>query len=764
MKHHQEIDESEAEYKALFYHAPIPYIVIDKEFYLVKYNLQADATFGFSQTNSEQQSLLEYLSAESVSALKHWIDTQKYLEESLVVDMLHSRDKIVKFQIQLAQNSYSNNHLMLTLTNIQKEYDQLERSRRQKESISSYARHQERLLSLFDKGDAVLFRWRNDEQWSIDYASKNVEHLIGYRYQEFIDEHTVYVKIIHPDDLKRVKSEVEDAKHKNRDFFEHNPYRIITKSGKERWVLDRTIIQKDKKGNITHYLGYIVDITQEKKLQEEIKKAEIKFHTLFEESLDGIALVDPQTLKFIEFNKALLKIYGYTKEEFRQLSPRDLEVIQNPQEIENRRKKILTKGYNRFTTKHYTKSGDIIEILSHVRVITLNEKKLLYVSFHDITPEIKLQQSIIEAKEEAERANQAKSLFLANMSHEIRTPLHGVIGLTDIVLKSNLDSVQREYLGKVKDSSNALLEIINDILDYSKIEAGKVEITRREFLLNELLQKSADLFGFKSHQKNIAFDFDIDPSIPNQLTGDEFRIAQVLNNLIGNAIKFTTQGSVKLTLRIIEQKRDQIEVEFRVQDSGMGIKQSDQSKLFRSFEQADSSTTKKFGGTGLGLVISKELVELMGGVLWLESQEGVGSTFGFTLLFDYPLAQERFSDQALKQKSILIISKNINDSRYLNRLFTQWGAKVTTISTINDLDRQLKQSFFSHMVIDGEFCDDNSGIDKYINRLKELSCILLIPSYYKEDFSQNVFISNMPFDAIIKKPYTPVWIYNTLTN
>jgi signal transduction histidine kinase/CheY-like chemotaxis protein len=373
------------------------------------------------------------------------------------------------------------------------------------------------------------------------------------------------------------------------------------------------------------------------------------------------------------------------------------------------------------------------------------------------------------ARDAAQAANGAKSLFLASISHEIRTPMNAIIGLTQLVLQTRLDESQRDCLSKVQTSSKALLGLLNDILDYSKIEAGKVALEREEFDAEETIENVGNLFSARIEEAGLDLFFEIDENVPRRLVGDALRLAQVLNNLVGNAIKFTPRGEVVVAVELAGRTDSEVELRFSVRDTGIGLTPAQAERLFQPFTQADRTIARRFGGTGLGLAICKRLVEMMGGTMSVQSTEGVGSTFSFNARFELPTAQvERLDLQRIRGMHALVVDGQPTARLILQQVLQSWRFQVGTASFADEALFKLRRADpgapYELLLVDWKsagphFIGEAMRLQAQLNA-PPLALIVMV-SPHGSDSAQQA-LRAWPAAVTLVKPVTPSRLFDTV--
>ena len=421
-------------------------------------------------------------------------------------------------------------------------------------------------------------------------------------------------------------------------------------------------------------------------LEKRVEERTSYLNALIENSPLAIMVLDSQQ-KVQLCNPAFEHLFQYTRQEVIG-KPVDGLLADGDLLLEARAISLQAHGVKpvSLVTRRQRKDRSLVDVELHsVGLVVSAELVGSLVIYQDISARKRTEEAMQQAKEAAEASSRAKSEFLANMSHEIRTPMNGIMGMTELVLDTELDSEQREYLNMAKLSADALLSLINDILDYSKIEAGKLEIDAIDFNLGDSLGDTMKTLSLRAHQKGLELAYDIQPDVPDAIVGDPGRLRQIIVNLVGNAIKFTEKGEVIVYVQADSRTKDDIHLHFTIADTGIGIPAEKQMAIFEAFTQVDGSMSRTYGGTGLGLTISARLVGFMHGRLWVESELGQGSRFHFTAQFGLQKSPARTivprDPATLRDMRVLVVDDNATNRQILLKMLTNWHTNPTAVES-----------------------------------------------------------------------------------
>lgn len=576
------------------------------------------------------------------------------------------------------------------------------------------------------------------------YHSFMREIITGYSQEDYNKNSNLWADMIHPEDKEKVLNYFKNLpKNNNIKTIEH---RIICKDGSIKWVSNTSGVEFNSEGKKIAETGYIIDITEKKEMEEKnLKTLDVLEQLSFavEQSPNSIVITDINgTIEYV--NAKFTQITGYSKQEAIGNNPRILKSGDQTTDYYNNLWDSLKEGKEwRGEFHNKKKNGEYYwELASISPIRNTNGEITHYIAIkEDISERKKFEKELVEAKIIAENATQAKSDFLANMSHEIRTPMNAIIGMTNLLIDTKLTTEQKEYANTIYNSADVLLSLINDILDLSKIESGKLTLEKIDFNLIDAVESSIDLVALSAAKKGIEIISYIDAKIPSFIKGDPVRIRQILINLINNAVKFTNDGEIEVNATLVEENENSFLIEFNVRDTGIGIKEEDLPKLFQSFMQVDSSTTRKFGGTGLGLSICKQLVRLMGGELSVESDYGYGSTFSFYIKADKPtgIFKLECSANSFKDMKFLIFDDNDSFNKSIKKYIEEWGGNLLIVNNKEKCLELTDFSQFQAMIIKYDLLKDKNLINSItIHKIDVKKILLTSTSFYtNEDFAKD---------------------------
>jgi len=589
---------------------------------------------------------------------------------------------------------------------------------------------EEKFRQISENIDEV-FWLRSADDSELLYINPAYEKVWGKTCQSLYDDPNSFVNSVYEADKPAVFAEVEKQKETDEFILE---YRIVRPDGELRWVNVKMLPVRDHVGEIISRTGIAVDITEYKSIEDKLKN---NLKDLLESQRIahlGTWRLDLET-NHVVWSEELYKMYGFNPslpvpdytEHMKLFTPESWDQLSSA--LEGTRTTGIPYELELEMVIHDESNGWMwvrgeAETNTEGRIISI------WGAAQNITASKAVEKELIKAKENAENSNAAKSQFLSNMSHEIRTPMNGFMGIIQLMQMTELTEEQQDLMGIAKSSSDRLLNLVGDILDYSRIEAGKIQFEKKTFNLGKMIKDTKDLFEVSAAKSGLLIEVSIGSDVPNNLVGDSFRLKQILSNLIGNAVKFTPKGNIKIDVKNIKvQNNEGVQLEFVVKDTGIGIPLDKVDVLFKRFSQVDNSYTRKYGGSGLGLSICKGLVEQMGGEIWVGSIAGEGSRFCFTCVFEKAVEQIDFIEpttavmqpQELKDISILIVEDDAVSRTVVEKFATRKSWKVTIAENGKQAIDIFKQNSFDIVLLDVQMPVMNGYETTGIIRLLESS-------------------------------------------
>jgi PAS domain S-box-containing protein len=646
--------------------------------------------------------------------------------------------------------------------------------------VTEQREQQQRLQRLAQNLPGFLYQYHlcPDGHASMPYASPGIMDIYSVSPEQVQKDASPALERIHPDDKARVMASIEQSAQEMRPW--HDEYRVLHPTLGERWVNGQATPQASE-DNCILWHGYNYDSTETKAKSLALQKTEHLLRHLLAEVPIGLCQVNAQDEIYFR-NRRFTELVGYTEAQTPTLTA--LRTLLHPNE------QYRTETYQAWSAalEQAAQTGSEIppqtflfctgngqERTVQVGGIWFDDKILI--TFIDQTAQKLYEAQLRQAKEAAEAASQAKSTFVANMSHEIRTPMNAVLGMLQLLQHTPLDASQRDYTQKAQEAARSLLGIINDILDYSKVEAGKLVLDTVPFRIDEVLRNLSVIISAALQHKSVEMVFNIDPQLPTVLHGDGPRLQQVLLNLSSNAIKFTEQGEIVLQLRVLEADTHHARIAFSVRDTGIGIAPQRQQAIFESFTQAEDSTTRRYGGTGLGLAICQSLVSAMGGQLSVQSTLGQGSCFSFCLDFvrdaetlaqEQQIAQQENSLPTVSGLHVLIVDDHATTRDVLLEITQSFGWRAVAVASGSEALEQVRRTSasdpFNLVLLDWMMPDMDGWATleqlRGISPAGSLAKVLMVSAHGREWLEQRQNTQVQLLDGYVVKPFTPSTLLN----
>jgi PAS domain S-box-containing protein len=636
---------------------------------------------------------------------------------------------------------------------------------------------QSRYQELFENAGDIIYT--HDLEGRFTSMNKTAERMSGYTREEA--QRLSVFQVVPPEYHERIR----EAQRRQTKGEAVKPFEIefLCRDGARRRVEINSWLRRDA-DRPAEIIGICRDLTERHQAERALRESEQRYRSMFEDNLAVQLLIHPDSGVIVDANPGACAFYGYSREKLRQMHIWDINLLSEA-ELRQKLQEAKQRRASTFDFQHRLADGQVRDVHVFSGPIQAGAEVLVYSIVTDVTERKRAKAELEDANAQlswavtqanelaaaAAAADRAKSEFLANMSHEIRTPLNGVIGMTGLLLDTPLSREQHEFAEAIRRSGETLLSLINEVLDFSKIESGHLTLEKETFDLRTLVEDTCEPIAIQAQQKNLEFTCLLEPGVPRHVVGDPGRLRQVLTNLAGNAVKFTARGEVAVQVRVTGVANGAAALRFEVTDTGIGIKEEIRPQLFSPFVQADGSTTRRYDGTGLGLAISKRLVQLMGGQIGFDSRVGNGSTFWFTL--NLPTADTlkpapELPSGALAGRNVLVVDDHPTNRRLLALMLDSWGCRHAEAAAGPEALEQLRAAASTGQPFDLALLDmQMPGMDglqlarqvKDDPALANLPLVLLTSLVERGNTSQVAAV----FAETLSKPIRQSQLYNCMT-
>jgi PAS domain S-box-containing protein len=734
---------------------------LDNQQYIRQHRLNAKEIMVFLKNNDDEKESTSFYESVNETKQSYINKINQLLAKSQAIEATNFKSSLLVCLVSI---------LLIIITLVQETRNKRLRKLAEKDTRQIGIQYK----NLVDNSGVGLLT--TDLNGNITFVNKRIKTFTGFEPSEIIGKH--FSSLVDTEWAQTISEKLRKQLLRRQEESDIT-YPLIVKSGNRIWVEQSTAILMEN-DEPQGFQCIVKDITEKRRIEEEFKKIKLEreeHQFRLQSILDNtplIIFIKDLKGRYLLANKSFKDAFHFTSEQIIGKTDFDLVAESDAKRYKEVDEYVITKHKHVEIEENIEQAG-VTKNLLIVKFPLFDKNNTIYgISgiASDITERYLYGLHLIEAKRKAEMAERLQEQFLANMSHDIRTPMNGIIGMTNILLNTSMSGEQKDFLNTIKKSSDSLMILINDILDLSKIKAGKLRIENIDFRLRETLEQTISTFRVLINDKGLKLRVSVDLDIPDSLTGDPHRLNQILNNLISNAVKFTAAGEINLEIKALYQSANEIELSFSVSDTGIGIANEKIESIFESFSQAESGTSRKFGGSGLGLSITKQLIEMQNGSIQAKSRPGEGTEFNFTIKYaipahvvakQYDVKQETLSEGGLSGKRVLVVEDNEANQKVIYHMLDKVGIEADLADNGKVAIKLLEDGFQYDLIIMDLQMPEMDGFEttKYIRQNLKLT-LPIIAMTASALRNEKIKCMEVGMNEYLNKPFIPADLFREL--